>query len=301
MMCEDTPTIALGSYQGDLECGQVSQGSTEYGVNTLGGVAKEVHYGFIISDGTPAERTVTFSTCGSQFNTILEFFAGSELQDQLASCLMCGICGNHATMTRTLPAGNYSVVVQGFDGANGWYKLEMLCGANNTRPTALLPWSSSEETESLTSRGKVGWVFTIVTAVFVAVGAKNKNWRRQSEIDVEPGVGDDNNQLSAVEVPPPYVATGNNEAIESLPVYELEDSSAPKSSSNPRDTQVPQIEYTVLYADVNLCTSRDQEGAQLKTRTESVLASDDRSSESHDAPPDYCNVVVTTARTTSSV
>lgn len=276
--CDPAPLTVSGSYQGNIVCGQIFDGSTFLGVHNVGGSAREVHYGFEVPDGTAGERTITFSTCGSHFDTLLSIFSGDDLRRQFASCDDCGVCGSRATLTRILPPGNYSVVIEGFDGVNGMYQLEMLCGANNTRPTHVVPTATGSGTSNSTQQRRIGWLvatiaaFTVALAVFVCVairGGLNKQWGRQVAVGDNRAVP----RQVPLEVPPPY---NNGEVEHRLPTYH-------RGETGP--VHDPPSFDDALISDTEANSTRSIEHPQeLLTRRVVEL---EEHPEPEDAPPSY--------------
>eukprot|EP00036_Acanthoecidae_sp_10tr_P004138 CAMPEP_0182939512 /NCGR_PEP_ID=MMETSP0105_2-20130417/45742_1 /TAXON_ID=81532 ORGANISM="Acanthoeca-like sp., Strain 10tr" /NCGR_SAMPLE_ID=MMETSP0105_2 /ASSEMBLY_ACC=CAM_ASM_000205 /LENGTH=582 /DNA_ID=CAMNT_0025078919 /DNA_START=95 /DNA_END=1843 /DNA_ORIENTATION=+ len=218
MRCAGVPAADHStSYRGPIVCGQEVDGSTVGGGRLVGGPAPEVHFSFNVPNGSAADRTVTFSTCGSSFDTLLRIFHGTDLGVQYASCDDCGVCGNRATVTYALPAGNYTVVVEGFDEAAGRYKLEMLCGANNTVPSNYNPFTDPGRPRSPSSSSegrRRSWIgvllvicafATLLTIGTLVKGAILKRFARQ--VGVAEGEAQNQNLrdgAAVVEVPPAY-------------------------------------------------------------------------------------------------
>eukprot|EP00040_Diaphanoeca_grandis_P034351 m.212758 g.212758 ORF g.212758 m.212758 type:complete len:2119 (-) comp33134_c2_seq2:132-6488(-) len=117
-------------YQGSISCGDVVEGDTRTGVdngeyNTS--ESREHTYSFTITTPT----TITFNSCESDFDTQLSIVANNKTL--VAGCDDCGSCGVKSVLDATLPAGTYTLVVEGAGIHEGPYTIGVYCG-NATGP-----------------------------------------------------------------------------------------------------------------------------------------------------------------------
>jgi hypothetical protein len=300
MECAPAPSTQSGSFQGEIVCGEIFDGTTIDGVNNVGGSAREVHYTFTVPSGTVGDRTLTFSTCGSQFDTILRLFHGDDLRQQFTSCDDCGTCGNRATLTRTFPAGNYSVVIEGFDGVSGQYKLEMLCGANNTVPSTRVPGITVGGRNSGGSKERrgIGWLVVlfiiglglmILGGVFMLkASVARREQRRVVAAQLEAGgyLGQLRRGVPA-EVPPPYIDDADSGILAPSPNYALENQSPSESPL----VEPPSFEDALSDGgSASAASGNGRSHSRLDSRSSSVSVLHKDVDEPDEAPPEYLEV-----------
>ena len=132
--------------QGDLICGQTVQGTTTLqGANVVGSQAPEHYWHFTL--GIPAQ--VTFDGCDSTFDTVIRVYDRLFLFDVVYNDDACGSHGA-SRLTHTLPAGEYSVVLEGYGPPDvGDYSMTVECQATPT-PAPTTPEPTLEPTSAPT-------------------------------------------------------------------------------------------------------------------------------------------------------
>jgi len=117
--------IALPNSRGSLTCGAAVSGTNVGATNTVGFASGDAVYDIQVA----ASQTVTLTTCGSQFDTVLRVFAGGHeisSNDDSSAC-----AGNGLLSTVTIPASasarSLQVVVEGFSTSAGAYSLQTTC------------------------------------------------------------------------------------------------------------------------------------------------------------------------------
>ena len=105
------PTVGNSLDRGPITCGENVVGNTRIpGGNLRGNAANEHYYSFTIHE---VEESVTFSTCGSAYDTFLRIYS-ADCSAELAACDDCGPCRVFTVLTATLPRGDYVLLVEGY-------------------------------------------------------------------------------------------------------------------------------------------------------------------------------------------
>eukprot|EP00041_Stephanoeca_diplocostata_P024250 m.608435 g.608435 ORF g.608435 m.608435 type:complete len:633 (-) comp22486_c0_seq3:1402-3300(-) len=168
MRCSE-PEDPSAAYQGPIECGQVVVGDTADGAHTTGNEGREHHYSFVVAPNV-TNRNITFSTCGSQFDTYVRIL-NADSTYQIAGCDDCGGCGYNAVLQTQLDAGSYVVVVEGYHDFEGQYSLQMACGSNASNFQTPDVGRVYPPVRQRTHAGTLtGYVFAGILMLFVTVG-----------------------------------------------------------------------------------------------------------------------------------
>lgn len=110
--------------EGTLECGRTVTGNTD-GAGAGMVFASGHYYTFSL----PTQGLVQFDSCDSDYDTFLRVFS-ANLDTELDSCDDCGDCGVQTVLDTDLPAGSYTLVIEGFADATGQYSVTMNCPLN---------------------------------------------------------------------------------------------------------------------------------------------------------------------------
>jgi len=118
---------------GTISCGETRFGSTVNGAHTLGMSSREQHYEFTLTETT----SVAFNGCNASYDIYLRIY-NQAMNQQIAyrddgGC-PAGISSLRTVLTRTLEAGTYNVIVEGFSNRQGSYSLSMGCSEPTTTP-----------------------------------------------------------------------------------------------------------------------------------------------------------------------
>ena len=116
-------TEVSGFLDGTITVDTPVSGSTVASGSHVGNGASDHIYSFSLS-GEYAMWYIEFNSCGSQFDTWLRIF-DSDLEHELAGCDDCGPCGTRTVLDAVLAPGNYFVVVEGWNTAEGYYEITM--------------------------------------------------------------------------------------------------------------------------------------------------------------------------------
>ena len=116
-----------GAPTGDLTCGETFTGSTIGAPSFLGRTSGGNFFALeVASDGT----TITVSACGSQYDTYLRVYTGSNIAGIQSTDLVAfnddnGDCSlqRSSRLTHTFLAGSYTVIVDGFSNLEGVYTI----------------------------------------------------------------------------------------------------------------------------------------------------------------------------------
>jgi len=108
-----------------ISCGHVISGSTSGSCDSYGNSAGDVRYTLsLIDDSTD----VTISTCdGTSYDSYLWLLDSSGFQWDSND----DSCGLASSITTSLPAGEYTIVVDGFSSHEGSYDLSVSCELQN--------------------------------------------------------------------------------------------------------------------------------------------------------------------------
>ena len=126
------PSMA-GTPAGDLTCGETFTGSTVGAPSILGRSSGGHFFALeVASDGT----TITVSACGSEYDTFLRVYTGSNINTIESSDLVTsdddGCSETASQLTHTFPAGSYTVILDGFGSFEGTYTITAI---GSTCPT----------------------------------------------------------------------------------------------------------------------------------------------------------------------
>jgi hypothetical protein len=115
-------THDLGTFE-PIACGTTVTGVTDESTpSNMGNPSGEAMYGFTVT----TTQSVQFDSCDSSFDTFLRI-ASPTLDQELIGCDDCGDCGTHTVLDAELPAGDYVLVVEGFNTETGAYSVTMNC------------------------------------------------------------------------------------------------------------------------------------------------------------------------------
>ncbi|WP_299335587.1 T9SS type A sorting domain-containing protein [uncultured Psychroserpens sp.] len=171
-----------------LTCFDSASGSTDTGTDTDGNGDVDVWFSFD-SSLTTAGDTVTFSLCGSGFDTIITVY------DSCGGLVVDGnddSCGLQSEVSITSDgATNYLIAVEGFNGATGSFDLAVICPSlyPSTEATLTLDGCVDSDTYSVaydgTTQGVV-WVELVYDGNCTEVTADTET----SDFDTEIGIYD---------------------------------------------------------------------------------------------------------------
>jgi hypothetical protein len=105
--------------EGAITCGNTVTGQIEAQDGTG---AKPYFYTF----QTIVDSAVQFDSCASDFDTFLRIYS-NDMMNELHSCDDCGPCGTRTVLDAQLPAGNYVLVIEGYQQSAGDYSVTMNC------------------------------------------------------------------------------------------------------------------------------------------------------------------------------
>ena len=121
MTCEDPAAI-----EGSVTCGETVVGDTaDSGASGIS-EGRDHFYSFSLE----STRLVQFDSCDSSYDTFLRIMS-PDLADELHSCDDCGDCGTRSVLDAELPAGEYILVIGGWDTSEGEYSVTMNCPRRN--------------------------------------------------------------------------------------------------------------------------------------------------------------------------
>eukprot|EP00037_Helgoeca_nana_P012305 m.111533 g.111533 ORF g.111533 m.111533 type:complete len:665 (-) comp21372_c0_seq7:914-2908(-) len=113
--------------EGTIACGSLITGNTSEGVHRTGfGTAPDHWWKFT----APVHGNYSFTSCGSSYDSVIRVFnrTGGNHTSQVTSCDDdCGTCGNNEMLTVELEVGSYFIVLDGYDSAQGLYRLRVTC------------------------------------------------------------------------------------------------------------------------------------------------------------------------------
>ena len=115
-------TANVGSFE-PIACGATVIGVTDESTpSNMGNPSGEALYAFTLM----TTQAVQFDSCESSFDTFLRI-ASPTLDQELIGCDDCGDCGTRTVLDAELPAGDYVLVVEGFNTDTGAYSVTMNC------------------------------------------------------------------------------------------------------------------------------------------------------------------------------
>lgn len=116
MRCQE-----MTAMEGSVSCGRTLIGDTtdESGLSD----GADHFYTFVLDE----KKMLQFDSCDSSYDTFLRIFS-PDLSQELHACDDCGACGTRSVLDVELPAGNYILVIGGWDDtAAGEYSVTMRC------------------------------------------------------------------------------------------------------------------------------------------------------------------------------
>ena len=132
-----------------ISCGRTVTGTTVGGAHVVGNAANDALFTFALAGRT----TVAFNGCQSEYDSYLRVYEGGAGDLQTAPLVSSSDDGcpsgqghRYATLlaAQAYPAGNYTLVVEGYRSDAGTFSVQMQCATATDEPTSASPTDSGE-------------------------------------------------------------------------------------------------------------------------------------------------------------